>query len=621
MTSVLYFRPGDVEGFTSIKVADKQQGYTTPIRELLQNSLDACSDDKECKIDIYIESIRISDIPHIDDYENVLEKSIKTLQKKKSYNPSSGDKVEFMREALRKKELPVLMFVDNGSGMSPDKIKGLTAGRSVEKEEQSSGSYGVGHLSCYSLSDLHYVLYATKYKDEQGQVQNLFTGSPILAGHEDGDEDRCGQGRILQCEPEKNNEEYFVFPDEFPAFIQEKMDKVERTGSLVAILGLNEDWNEEAKYAIVSNYFHAICHRLSITIHKNGSSETISIAEMEKLIDRHKTEKNRKGNNILSGKAVYQALHAVLDQGTQKTIPIDSEEVHVYIKTDPDFNSVIVLVRNGMVVARHDSMLSTAINDLRGGSKFESFAAVIDVSSQSAPNLFSLIKGAESPHHNKLQEKKLSDSQGKRLKKLLKKLCEGIEGHLSKIERKSFNWRLFATPAENAEAQAISGIVSGQSAQASKKTDSSTITGITKRRKKRPEGRPAPKVTSRELNSRNALRYKDQDSRWVVNLEVSIPEDYRKDQDDVYLSIYLGEDNDQDKVERYLELLNVVMDGEEVTSNPGAQVKLGKLQPGGRHHIVVEVGKPLNIGDMQVALLPILGLKNDKTVTTKSAAG
>jgi hypothetical protein len=35
------------------------------------------------------------------------------------------------------------------------------------------------------------------------------------------------------------------------------MDKI-NTGSMVAVLGLNKNWDKEADYAIVSNFFYAI---------------------------------------------------------------------------------------------------------------------------------------------------------------------------------------------------------------------------------------------------------------------------------------------------------------------------------------------------------------------------
>ena len=58
--SQLYFRAGETEGFTSKKLADKKNGYANPIRELLQNSLDASKEagNEQCEIDIYIESIK-----------------------------------------------------------------------------------------------------------------------------------------------------------------------------------------------------------------------------------------------------------------------------------------------------------------------------------------------------------------------------------------------------------------------------------------------------------------------------------------------------------------------------------------------------------------------------------
>ncbi len=57
--SELYFSLGPMSGFTAIELADKKEGYANPLRELLQNSLDASRDaNKEnCEINIYIETL------------------------------------------------------------------------------------------------------------------------------------------------------------------------------------------------------------------------------------------------------------------------------------------------------------------------------------------------------------------------------------------------------------------------------------------------------------------------------------------------------------------------------------------------------------------------------------
>jgi hypothetical protein len=114
--SKLYFRAGETEGFTSKKLADKKSGYTNPIRELLQNSLDASKDagNDKCEINIYIESINKTNIPHIEDYEDTLSVAIEFHKKENSYNHNAEQIVNIIQQELEKDKLKILMFVDNG---------------------------------------------------------------------------------------------------------------------------------------------------------------------------------------------------------------------------------------------------------------------------------------------------------------------------------------------------------------------------------------------------------------------------------------------------------------------------------------------------------------------------
>lgn len=188
--SELYFNLGLMSGFTAIELADKKEGYANPIRELLQNSLDASRDaNKEiCEINICIKTIFKNQIPHIDDYKQVLKQAIETAKSQNSYNENSKQRVKSIKDALKQNEFQVLMFSDNGKGMEKNHINAMLAGGvSIKANEESSGSYGVGNLSSYSLSSLRYVLYATKYKNDSGEIKSLFTGSPILAGHKEKD--------------------------------------------------------------------------------------------------------------------------------------------------------------------------------------------------------------------------------------------------------------------------------------------------------------------------------------------------------------------------------------------------------------------------------------------------
>ena len=392
------------------------------------------------------------------------------------------------------------------------------------------------------------------------------------------------------------------------------------TGTIIAILGLSEDWDNDAEYAIVSNFFHAIANnRLSITIHKDGSSEKISDGRVEQLIgDKDKKENKRAmGENILSGKMVFQAWQTLQKQGSKKTIKLsNSDKVHVFIKNDKNTNSAIILVRNGMVVARHDHMLSAPIENLRKEPDLEPFTAIIDVDKKNAPKLFELVKNAEGPYHNKLQKNLLVEEDEKELKKLLKELSEKIKKrYLKKIERDSVNLPLFTMPNE-AKAN-VSGIKKsdGQSKKAS----------ATPRSKKPPrvkedppqsnvKKRPPPTVISRLLESKTAVRYIDDNSQWSVRLRIT-PTQQENAKDDVYLSIGLGEDSDEEKY-TYLDFIEAELNGDKIEISNGSkkQIKLGPLNKDTQYNLTAEIEKPSNIGNMKVALFPILGLKQRKKI-------
>lgn len=630
--SELYFRLGEMKGFTAIDLADKKEGYANPIRELLQNSLDASREagNSKCEINVYIERIPKSQIPHIGEYERVLEKAIQTARNQRSYNTNSEQRVKPIQGALNEETLKVLLFSDNGAGMRQEQLEAiLTGGVSIKEDEKSGGSFGVGNLSSYSLSSLRYVLYATKHKDERNGTNCLFTGSPILAGHKDGKAQRGNRGRIVRKRPKNEMNPEFVYPEGFPSFIKPKMNNLSM-GTIVAILGLSEDWGEEAEYAIISNFFHAIAHdTLVINVHQESDQKAISYDEVDRLVASKKDFRRARGESILSGKTVYQAWQTVKENNTQKIIELsNSDRVYVYIKSDRNSDPAIVLIRNGMVIARHDSMLSPDMDALRKNPSLEPFTAVIDVDKQDAPNLFRLVKDAESPYHNRLQAKILGNEEEKSLKKLLKELSEEIKKHLKIIERDSFALPLFTVP-NKAKAQAGGdNKASGQDNRA--KPQPTPKPPKPKPPEPGPKPGPNPKppvVIIRNLESKNAVRYTDEGDKWKVRLRI-IPVNQEDSRDEVYLSMGLSEDNDNEEAKTYLDFIEIEMNGNTIEipdfidvirdgkliQEPAnrSQVKLGQLEQARQYNITAEVRKPDEIGGMKVALSPILGLRQRK---------
>ncbi len=633
--SELYFRAGETEGFTSKKLADKKEGYANPIRELLQNSLDASKEAKndKCEINIYIEQIDKKDIPHIGDYENILNQAIQYHSHGGSYGRNAKQTVDFIKEALKEDKLDILMFVDNGRGMSPKILNGLIGERSVKSNESSGGSFGVGHLSSYFLSSLRYVLYASKYK-KNGSIKTLYSGSPILAGYEDKDEiPRGSVGRILEQIPDNELKPTYAFPEIFPNFMQSKMDEVE-TGSMVTILGLNSNWNKEADYAIVSNFFYAIKNKqLIVNIHNNNILISIDESGIEKILEKNKDGKMATGDKILANQYIYQSWLTVKDSDLKKYIELGNgdDKVCVYIRNNIETDSVIALVRNGMLIARHDKMLSNDLNNLRHSENFEPFSVVINVDETECPTLFTLVKGAENPYHNKLV-KRLLPKEEKRLKALLKELSEKIKEYLKERDREGFNLSIPLLEIPN-KAEAQGSNANRPQSQTSKakpnpnpnpnppKQPIDKIKPTNKGKK-----RQAPVVVSRALVSKNAVRLKDNGDTFDVELSVTPSKIGEKDI--VYLSMSLAQDSDNNEVGSGLDFINLSIDGNAIeipdfieTNKDGviekeeadkSQIKLGKLSVEQTYDIKATIKKPKTIKDVGVSLRPFLGLRQRK---------
>jgi hypothetical protein len=633
--SKLYFRIGETEGFTSKKLADKKNGYANPIRELLQNSLDASkeAEREKCAINIYINSIDKNTIPHIRDYEESLNTIIKFQKKSGSYNHNSEQIVNTIQEGLNNNKLNFLMFADNGKGMSPDILNGLIGERSVKQGDGSGGSFGVGHLSPYFLSSLRYVLYSSKYRDKNNEkIKTLFSGVPILAGFEDENATRGATGRILEHTPTNENKPEFVFPTLYPEFIKDKMNNIIDTGSMVTILGLNKDWDKDADYAIVSNFFYAINKKeLTINIKNNDNSVSIDERDIDKLLKESKDNKRAMDGSILCGSDTYQVWLAVKNNEYKKIINLENnDKVCVYVKNNIEANSVIALIRNGMLIARHDKMLSNEINNLRKNEDFEPFSVVININDKECPKLFRLVKGAENPYHNKLEKNRLIKKDEKRLKEIFKEVNEKIKPHLVEKSRDSFDLSMPLLEIPNkAEAQGNSNTHprnQTQKATVKKQTAKQPIGDINKT--DNGVKRPFKGIVSRVLESKNAARFKDNGE--TIEMSMSVNPRAMDTKDEVYFSVSLAMDTDNDVIDSALELKNVFLNNneiyipnfidiikdEEVIKIPAdkSQANLGKLHKDQVHTIKAIIKKPKNLKNIGVALKPFLGLKQKKGV-------
>jgi len=617
--SELYFRLSDMEGFTSTKLANgAEEGFSIPIRELLQNSLDASvkAGNEKCEIDIYVKKIPKDETPHIKEYEEVLKLAIKTQKEESPYNVKSENAVGSIKAALNNDSLDVLMFVDNGEGMNGKVLEGLLAERSM-KTEEASGSYGAGHITSYHLSSLRYVLYATKYRDENEAIKTLWTGSPILAGYRDIDgKQRGSKGRIVKDKP-KDEDEFnpkYTFPLDFPSFVEDKMKKLSSTGTMVVILGLNQKWGESAEYAIVNNFFPALVRgNLVVNIYQGGKSNRFMDEDkVLELVERARDKKRRasKTADILSGQEVYHAYKTI--QEKPQDIQMDNgDKVKVYIRNGIEGSSSIILIKNNMVITNHNHMLSSDIRGLKENEDYESFMVIIDVDRDSAPRLFELMGIAENVHHNKLEKKNIpSKDDKKELGKIFKKLTEEIKNYLVPINREGFDLPIF-TINKASEKTGGYGRLSGQrdfakprpiSPVRPKKLDPS--------KRKDQTSHTQPDIKLRDLNFKKSIYYTGKRKTLEIRMRLE-PTKSMKKQDEVYLSIALSEDNDNNRVSEFVDFISLSVDDKDkpVLKQASQQVQLGVLDKGKFYEIRAKVRKPVGFEKIRVALLPILKLK------------
>ena len=316
-------------------------------------------------------------------------------------------------------------------------------------------------------------------------------------------------------------------------------------------MGLSEEWDSEAEYAIASHFFYALAYgSLEVTIHKPNEAPILMSEILRRCLFIKSTGKiaKRSRGEILSGQATWQSYRAVVEMNNQRTVNLSNDdEIHVHINSTQDVvESSVALIRSDMLVARHDCMVSSAFDNLRKNPDLAPFALVIDVDNRKAPVLFDLIKKAEGPHHNELVvSKDLSDDDERELRNLLEELSKKIErSHLKKIDREAFNLPLFTIPDKAKEHSSLGTQISSnirKSKPQKRKSPTPKRKPYDPKKVKNPN-RKLPKVFSRRLDAQISAR--SGYSNGLLTTELHLVPNSVNEKDDTWLSFCLGEDKD-----------------------------------------------------------------------------
>ena len=211
--------------------------------------------------------------------------------------------------------MSVLFCRDNGVGLNPNRMTALLSEGQSDKAGQGAGSYGLGHLTAYAASDLRYVLYAGK----RGNYE-IASGHTILASHRRGQIRHSAHG-FWRTPTDFFSLEDGNFPTVVPEVMQDQMDQINTSGTIIAIAGFNlfhEDDPSDALEAICRvaalNFLGAIWEgKMIVHVHDedSGRTETVDGAALHGLLDSVQNQQRAPHAGWLAGEQGYRSLQTL----------------------------------------------------------------------------------------------------------------------------------------------------------------------------------------------------------------------------------------------------------------------------------------------------------------------
>ncbi len=265
----------------------KQDTIGKLVRETIQNSLDAHEDGlPPVVVDIYecdIEAHHIgakSLIPHL---ERALARTVTTGQ---------TDGQDDYRQALsmiEQETIPCLAIIDrNTTGLRGRKWNSLIYEEGTPEKDgpgTPGGSFGIGKNAPYNVSDLHTVMYCTRYTNgREGRVEKL-TGRAQLVSHPSPED-----GEMLQHIGFFSGEgnQPIVGPDIPPPF------RLRDAGTGLWIAGFQPQrthWQNSATRAAINSFFYAVHNRnLIVNVVPRGADKPTVICHdtIDVLLEQRK---------------------------------------------------------------------------------------------------------------------------------------------------------------------------------------------------------------------------------------------------------------------------------------------------------------------------------------------
>ena len=449
MGTLIFPHGASHKGFTDPVTSSSRNTPEPIIRELLQNCLDAAEDtghDAEGKsnpaeIHFTISERKIDDIPGIQNYRSAFEKACSERRLRQKQGEDEKRIIKRIDNVLNQNATKVLFCRDNGIGLCSERITYLLWPGNTTKEEGQAGAFGLGHLFAFQASDLRYVLYSGRSKNEN--LQEFTSGHAILAAHPDEDGDRCDpDGFWVEGEMSQKFNEDPVYSKEVPNLLKTQLEAISNsasgTGAVISVLGFNDFLTEEPggataeiRDAAARNFFAAIyngfmrIHILDET--DGGSSFELNKDTVEKALSGIQSEQRARLSGFLAGRRAYEAFQT-LKYGEEFQVADAKIMLRKIDDSETRKQREINLCRNGMWITH--TIPECGTSDFAQTRPFNAVILLDDKDGE----LHKLVRNAEGPEHREIDKKRLDKHEKQKMTGLLRDVAAKIREEAGEVD-------------------------------------------------------------------------------------------------------------------------------------------------------------------------------------------
>lgn len=453
-------------GFTSYNTASFSDLRPAPIvRGLIQNALDAAVEAGEATsiVRFKVTCISSNDVPDMDGYRKAF-RDVVRCQKEPSGELSDAaqqvvDTIERALHDLADDGCWCLSVLDNGIGLDEKRLNALLGDGASFKGPAETGSYGVGHFTSITASNLRYVLYGGVQKSGE----RIASGCAMLASRNNPQKDclDAAQGYLVNGFRSGNDGAYdFMSATSIPDILDACLTEIEtqwKHGSAVVIPAFNYFGDEQNRHFLwdvifkitAYNFNAAIQHgRLAVEVDEDDVLEDADKMGVRRLdadtlrgVLEHESEHKRSARKHSffyglrpSGQHAY-AAYLTLEEGDRDRMTTSAGGVDIRLRQPaPTGNTRVDLYRNGMWITDDISYLKRADFPNR-----PPFHAVLLLDASTDNEFHRLVRKAEGPMHNELALTRLAKNERRTLEKALQDTAKWIKNRIPEVSTENYS--------------------------------------------------------------------------------------------------------------------------------------------------------------------------------------